>query len=277
MKIPKSHLFGGVVAISTVFSRMKDEVEKGVPSKTALCASGAFSSNDELYQAQKKQVGYQAVQDFVRSGMVVGIGTGTTSGFALRRVKELLESGELQDVTVVPCSKLAESYCKVHLIPTTTLSEALKQEDPNLLERKIDIVIDGADEVDMEYNLLKGGHGSMIREKMMQNRADRCIIVVDERKLSRQAGTTAPLVVEILAVEAPFTISRIENLPAMRGSRGIVRMGTRETSVPDGATPAESENLALLVDFFLPPGKQNIDYAALSTELDAMTGVVAHG
>ena len=228
-----------------------------------MCAgSGLFSATDDLFQAQKKKVGYMSVQDFVKSGMVVGIGTGSTTGFALRRIKEMLEGGELETVTIVPCSKNAENYCKKHCIPTMSLSEALKQDDSSN-QKNVDVLIDGADEVDLQYNLLKGGHGSMIREKMMGNRADRCVIVVDERKLSESVGNSAPLVVEILAAEAPFTISRIKSLPAMRGSRGVIRMGTRKTSVPDGAAPAESENRCLLVDFFLSPGASNIDYAAL--------------
>ena len=250
-----------------------------IPSHSpSLCAgSGAFSTTDDLFQAQKKVVGYKAVHDFVKSGMVVGIGTGTTTLFALRRIKELLKSGEIENVTIVPCSKIARNYCEKHLIPTTSISEALKQDDPSVSQRNLDVLIDGADEVDLQYNLLKGGHGSMIREKMMGNRADRCIIVIDERKLQMKAGMAAPLVVEILATEAHFTISRIQSLPAMQGSRGVIRMGTRETSVPDGMAPAESENRCLLVDFFLPHRATDIDYAALSAELDAMTGVVAHG
>ena len=72
----------------------------------------SFSTTDDLFQAQKKKVGYMSVQDFVKSGMVVGIGTGSTTGFALRRIKEMLEGGELETVTIVPCSKNAETVAR---------------------------------------------------------------------------------------------------------------------------------------------------------------------
>jgi ribose 5-phosphate isomerase A len=97
----------------------------------------------------KKQVGYKAVDDYVTSGMVVGLGTGSTAYYAVERVGELLKSGVLTDIVAIPTSERTKEQALSLGIPLVTLDT----------HSKLDVAIDGADEVDPDLNLVKGGGG----------------------------------------------------------------------------------------------------------------------
>merc|ERR1719353_883810 len=103
-------------------------------------------SQDEL----KKQVGYKAVDDYVKSGMVVGLGTGSTAAFAVERVGQLLKDGTLKDIVCIPTSVRTKEQAEELGIPLTTLGT------PESRFSKIDVAIDGADAVDPQLNLIKG-------------------------------------------------------------------------------------------------------------------------
>lgn len=120
-------------------------------------------SQDEL----KKQVGYKAVDDYVESGMVVGLGTGSTAYFAVERVGEKLKSGELKDILAIPTSIRTKEQAESLGIPLVTLDT----------HSKLDVAIDGADEVDPDLNLVKGGGGALLREKMVEIMADKFIVI----------------------------------------------------------------------------------------------------
>lgn len=121
------------------------------------------ASQDEL----KKQVGYKAVDDYVTSGMVVGLGTGSTAYFAVERVGEKLKSGELKDILAIPTSVRTKEQAESLGIPLVTLDS----------HSKLDVAIDGADEVDPDLNLCKGGGGALLREKMVEICADKFIVI----------------------------------------------------------------------------------------------------
>jgi hypothetical protein len=120
-------------------------------------------SQDEL----KKMVGYKSVDDYVKSGMVVGLGTGSTAYFAVERVGELLKSGELKDIVCIPTSVRTKEQAESLDIPLVTLDT----------HSKLDVAIDGADEVDPDLNLVKGGGGALLREKMVEVCADKFIVI----------------------------------------------------------------------------------------------------
>lgn len=123
-------------------------------------------SQDEL----KKMVGYKAVDDYVNSGMVVGLGTGSTAYFAVERVGELLKSGELKDIVCIPTSVRTKEQAESLDIPLVTLDT----------HSKLDVAIDGADEVDPDLNLVKGGGGALLREKMVEVCADKFIVIGEQ-------------------------------------------------------------------------------------------------
>ena len=112
-------------------------------------------------------VGYKAVDDYVTSGMVVGLGTGSTAYFAVERLGELLKSGELEDIVAIPTSIRTKEQAEELGIPLVTLDT----------HSKLDVAIDGADEVDPDLNLVKGGGGALLREKMVEVCADKFIVI----------------------------------------------------------------------------------------------------
>jgi ribose 5-phosphate isomerase A len=129
----------------------------------ALNMAETALTQDEL----KKMVGYKAVDDYVKSGMVVGLGTGSTAYFAVERVGNLLKSGELKDVVCIPTSERTKEQALSLDIPLVTLDT----------HSKLDVAIDGADEVDPALNLVKGGGGALLREKMVEVMADKFIVI----------------------------------------------------------------------------------------------------
>ena len=138
--------------------------------------------------ATYKRLAGEHAADFVQSGMVVGLGTGSTAIFATRHIAARLQSGDIRDVTGFATS-------------SGVWDEAVRLGIPMLTEdmpSEIDLTIDGADEVDPELNLIKGGGGALLREKIVAQASRRQIIVVDEAKLSPQLGTIFVLPVEVL-------------------------------------------------------------------------------
>src|SRR5215467_5875409 len=139
-------------------------------------------------QDQFKQEAARYAVTYVQSGMIVGLGTGSTAIFATRYIAELLDRGQLRDIRAFATSKAVWAEAVRLGIPMLT-------EDMPL---EIDLTIDGADEVDPHLNLIKGGGGALLREKIVAEASHREIIVVDESKLSPQLGTHWPLPVEVL-------------------------------------------------------------------------------
>eukprot|EP00968_Pinguiococcus_pyrenoidosus_P017143 scaffold1667_cov258-Pinguiococcus_pyrenoidosus.AAC.17 len=136
----------------------------GMPQTPRTGLRMVAASQDEL----KKQVGYKAVDDYVKSGMIVGLGTGSTAAFAVERLGQLLKEGTVTDIIGIPTSIRTKEQAEELGIPLATLDE----------HSKLDVAIDGADEVDPGLNLVKGGGGALLREKM-----------VEVRQLVQRAGT----------------------------------------------------------------------------------------
>ena len=111
--------------------------------------------------------------------MVVGLGTGSTAYFAVERVGQKLKSGELKDIICIPTSLATEKQAKSLGIPLCTLNE----------RSKLDVAIDGADAVDPDLCLIKGGGGALLREKMVEVMSKKFICIVDESKLTEKRVT----------------------------------------------------------------------------------------
>jgi ribose 5-phosphate isomerase A len=143
-------------------------------SSSVRMAEKTALSQDEL----KKMVGYKAVDDYVKSGMVVGLGTGSTAYFAVERLGQLLKSGELKDIVAIPTSVRTKEQAESLKIPLVTLDT----------HSKLDVAIDGADEVDPDLNLVKGGGGALLREKMVEVCAEKFIVIGERENVSRGRG-----------------------------------------------------------------------------------------
>ena len=139
-------------------------------------------------RARYKQEAAEYAVKFIQSGMTVGLGTGSTAIYATRRIAELYRNGRLRDIVAFATSTVV--WQEVVKLGIPMLTEDLPQE--------IDVTIDGADEVDPQLNLIKGGGGALLREKIVAQASRREIIIVDESKLSPQLGAHWPVPVEVL-------------------------------------------------------------------------------
>lgn len=218
-------------------------------------------SQDEL----KKLVGYKAIDDYVRSGMKVGLGTGSTAYFAVERVGQKLKSGELKDVICIPTSERTKEQALSLGIPLVTLNEI----------SRLDVAIDGADDVDPQLNLVKGGGGALLREKMVEIVSDKFICIVDDSKLSKGLGPKFPLPIEITPFCHEHTMRIVATLPSLRGCKAVLRMGSIANNKNDGPNIAVTDNGNYIVDLFFT--EEIKDVAKAAKELKETVGVVEHG
>ena len=135
----------------------------------------------------KRQAGLKAVA-MVRSGMVLGLGTGSTARFAVEEIGRRLRAGELEDIVGVPTSLATRQQATQLGIPLATLEE----------QPALDLTIDGADEVDPDGNLIKGHGGALLWEKIVASASRKLAIVVDPGKLVKRLGTKYALPVEVV-------------------------------------------------------------------------------
>jgi ribose 5-phosphate isomerase A len=198
----------------------------------------------------KRAAGFAAVDRYLRDGMCVGLGTGTTAYWAIVRVGELVADG--WKIDAVATSSATEALCRRLHIPLLAL-----------LERPMPIAIDGADEVAPDWSLTKGGGGALFREKTVALACERYIIVVTEPKVVPVLGVF-PLPVEIVPYAAPYVRREIER---RCGPVEVTRRGT-------AAEPFVTDNANWIFDcrFGRIP-----DPRALDELLRGIHGVVATG
>lgn len=163
--------------------------------------------NDPKAAAKRRAAG-QAVQ-LVESGMIIGLGTGSTAALVVEAIGKKLGRGELKHVRAVPTSTRTLKRADALGIPLTSLNE-----DPRL-----DLTIDGADEVDPQGNLIKGGGGALLWEKIVAAASNRYVIVVDETKLVERLGQTFPLPVEVVPFGWKTQLDPIADLGAVPAIR----------------------------------------------------------
>lgn len=135
-----------------------------------------------------KRTAAERAVEFVEDGMVVGLGTGSTARHVLDVLAERRKAGALRRVVGVPTSKGTELLARELGLRLATLEQ----------EPRIDITIDGADEVDPVLNLIKGLGGALLWEKIVASNSDKLLIVADESKLVQRLGERAPLPVEVV-------------------------------------------------------------------------------
>jgi ribose 5-phosphate isomerase A len=154
-----------------------------------------FSSDPRKIAAGKKAA------EFVKDGMTLGLGSGSTVYWLLKELGELVAKG--LDIKGIPSSKRTEGWAKEFKIPLTDFSQV----------QTLDLAIDGADEIDPDFHLTKGGGGSLLREKLVNVAAKHLIIIADESKMVTQLGKF-PLPVEVVPFGWEVTAQRIAALGA---------------------------------------------------------------
>lgn len=198
--------------------------------------------------------------------MRVGLGTGSTAAFAVEHLAHKLRQGTLRDVIAVPTSVRTARHAAQLGIPLTTLDDI----------SELDVAIDGADAVDQRtLALVKGGGGALLREKLVEVCAKVFVVIVDDAKICDGLGPSFPIPVEIVQFCHRSVMRRIEALPALRGCRASVRMGSVTSLATDGDEPAVTDNGNFIADLYM--SEPIVDVAAAAHQLSTTCGVVEHG
>lgn len=203
---------------------------------------------------QQKRAAAERAVTFVESGMRLGLGTGSTAKHVLDVLGEKLRTGALRDVAGVPTSRATADYARTVGIPLLDLDDV----------QRLDLAIDGADEVDPRLDLIKGLGGALLWEKIVESAADSFVVVVDESKLVQRLGERAPVPVEVV----PFGWRTL--LPHFEAAGA--RPELRTTS--DGA-PLFTDGGHHIVDCHFESGID--DAAATAQLLRSRAGVVETG
>jgi ribose 5-phosphate isomerase A len=196
----------------------------------------------------KKLTGEKAAE-YIQDGMIVGLGTGSTAYYAIKKVGEMVRNG--LKIKAVPTSKETAELAAEEGIELVELADV----------ESLDLTIDGADEVDPDFNLIKGGGGALLREKIVASATEKLIIVVDESKLVKHLGAFH-LPVEITPFSWQYTQRMIEKFSCS----SELRKKDGEIYVTDNG------NYILDCDF----GKIQ-DPLKISVELNKLPGVVENG
>jgi ribose 5-phosphate isomerase A len=190
----------------------------------------------------------------IKTGWIIGIGSGSTTAYAVAELGRITKAGKLQ-VSIVPTSHQIENLAIAHGLEILSLNES-----PTL-----DYAIDGADQVEqLSLNLIKGGGASMLREKIVDSAARRLAIVVDETKLSRHLGGRQPVPLEVSQFSYKYVQSRIVRM----GGRARLREGAGKV----GPVVTDNGNFVLDADF----GKID-EPAKLERRLRSIPGILETG
>lgn len=199
-------------------------------------------------EENKKAAALKAVE-WIQDGMVLGLGTGSTTFYALEAIGEMVAEG--YDLVGIPTSTSTENLANKFGIPLTTLDEV----------ESIDLTIDGADEVDPAKRLIKGMGGALLREKIVASVTEVEIIVVDDSKLVDVLGTKSMLPVEVI----PFGHMRVKDRIESTGCRAHLR---------GGGTPYISDSGNYIYDCRYESIESPEE---LEQKLDLIPGVVENG
>lgn len=204
-------------------------------------------------EARKRRAAERAVE-FARDGMVLGLGTGSTARHVLDVIAERRAGGGLRDIVGIPTSVATERYARRLGIPVATLED----------EPRIDLTLDGADEVDPNLDLIKGLGGALLWEKIVATASEEVVIVVDSSKLVDRLGVRSPLPVEVV----PFGWTTQLPFLDLLGARATLRRDAE-------GRPFRTDSGNYILDCAFGDGLS--DPARVERELSQRVGVVETG
>ncbi|HKQ55992.1 MAG TPA: ribose-5-phosphate isomerase RpiA [Methyloceanibacter sp.] len=210
-----------------------------------------MTKTDEL-----KEAAARAALDLVTEGMRLGLGTGSTAARFVAALGERVAGG--LNVLCVPTSEATREQAAELGIPITTLDET----------PRLDLTIDGADEIDSELRMIKGGGGALLREKIVATASDRMVVVADESKLVSVLGAF-PLPIEVVRFGLMATIGLIEAIAAEAGCHGAITLRPGQGEAP---FVTDQGNLILDCAFGSIPEPE-----VLAFSLKRVPGVIEHG
>ncbi|KAL5720162.1 hypothetical protein ACHQM5_012855 [Ranunculus cassubicifolius] len=197
----------------------------------------------------KKAVG------LVKSGMVIGLGTGSTASLAIEELGILIKQGKLKDIVAVGANYQSKVLARQFGVKTVDLNDITG----------IDIAFDGVDEIDFDKNMLKGGGAAHTMQKIVDSVANKCVILADQSKVVLQLGTTIPVPVEVLPAAISPVLRRLVSLGGVPEIRSALRK--------DGPVITDLGNM--VVDVSFPNGIQNP--ADLEKSINMIPGVIENG
>ena len=201
----------------------------------------------------KKQAALHALQ-YIRSGNVIGLGSGSTMALFIKALGASLKSGELSDIVAVPTSEETAQQAREVGVKLATLDEC----------ERLDVAIDGADEVENDLNLIKGLGSALLREKVVATHADEFIIIVDKTKLDSRLGTRGPLPIEVVSFAVDSQI------------RWLTQLGcVAELWLSDNGLALLTDNGNPIVRCWFDDGIDNPE--RLAELIKSRTGIVEHG
>lgn len=212
--------------------------------------------------ADAKRAAGLAAAALVEDGMRLGLGTGSTTAFAIEALGRRVRDERLQ-VSGVPTSYAAERLAREHGVPTLTLDDLRLDALPSA-QSPLDLAFDGADEVSPTGGLIKGRGAAHVREKVVASLAARFVVLIDPSKEVKRLGTSAPVPVEVLPFAEPAVARSLRGL----GGEPALRMGERK----DGPVVTD-QGLWILDTTF--PGID--DPGGVGEAIDALPGVLGHG
>nr|QGT51540.1 ribose-5-phosphate isomerase A [uncultured Spirochaetaceae bacterium] len=213
-------------------------------------------------QEQKELVARTAIDSLIEqkkifNGMKIGLGTGSTAMPAVRRLAERIADGTLKNVHAVVTSFQTANLCDDLGIPVYSMND-------RAIEGKLDLAIDGADEIAPDNSVIKGGGAALFREKIVAYNSKIFVVIADSSKIVKTLGTKFPLPVEILEEARVPVVNAIAKL----GGECVLRQGIRK------AGPVITDNGNQLLDVLW---KESVDAAAMEKKLNSITGVVENG
>ncbi len=200
-----------------------------------------------------KKIAAETAVEFIKDGMIVGLGSGSTAEFATRKIAQLYKDESLKKIKGIPSSKKTEKLARRLGIPLTDFSKI----------SGIDLTIDGADEVDRQLNLIKGGGGALLREKILIQASKQVIIIIDKNKISKKLGTKWPVPIEVLPFGWENEAKYLESLKA--------RIKLRRTS-NNKIYLTDQKNYILDADFGIIRHPED-----LNLKLNQRAGIIEHG
>ncbi len=208
------------------------------------------TENTGKLEAQKKRAALEAVKH-IESGMLIGLGTGSTAKYAIEAVGARLKDGTLKNITAVVTSKASGKMAEALNIPLVELTG-----------QTLDVAIDGMDELDPDLNAIKGLGGALTREKIVEACAKLLVLIGDETKRVNHLGERAPIPVEVVPFGWRATQEKLKTL------------GCRPTLRAQNDEPFVTDNGNHILDCAVTPP---VDVYTLAKDISALPGVVEHG
>ena len=197
----------------------------------------------------EKQIAAEAATEYIKNGMIVGLGSGSTAEFAIRKIGKMVTEG--LSIRGIPTSDTTRNLAEKEGIPLIDFSETML----------IDLTIDGADEIDANLNMIKGGGAALLREKIVANASKEEIIVVSSQKFVKYLGKF-PLPVEVIPFGWEVTFNHLERL----GGNPDLRL--------DLGQPLMTDQGNFIIDCKF---SQIIDAKKLEQSINMIPGVVENG